>query len=67
MIIKKSNLKGCIVDGHSDHRVVMSLSVAGLFAEGETVVTTAEAVSITFPNFLDLMNNIGAKIDCIKE
>ena len=67
LIIRKSNLKGCQVDGHSDHRVVMALSIAGLFTAGETIVTTAEAVSITFPNFLDLMNDIGAKIDLIKE
>jgi len=32
--------------------VVMSLAIAGLNAEGETVIDTAEAVNVTFPDFV---------------
>lgn len=60
LIIKKSRLKGTDVDGHSDHRVVMSLAIAGLIAEGVTEISTAEAMNITFPNFVDLMKGLGA-------
>jgi 3-phosphoshikimate 1-carboxyvinyltransferase len=62
MIIHESKLKGCPVRGYGDHRVVMSLSVAGLAIPGRTEVDTAEAVNVTVPNFLDLMGKLGAKI-----
>jgi len=65
LIIKKSKLRGAKVSGHSDHRAVMSLSVAGLIAEGRTEIESAEAVNITFPDFIDLMKNSGAKIKLI--
>jgi 3-phosphoshikimate 1-carboxyvinyltransferase len=50
------------VHGWDDHRVVMALAMAGLGCEGQTVVDTAEAVSVTFPNFVDLMQGVGAGI-----
>lgn len=62
LIIHKSKLKGTRVDGHYDHRVVMALTLAGLIGSGETEITTAEAISVTFPNFIDLMKSIGAEI-----
>ncbi|MDY6935668.1 MAG: 3-phosphoshikimate 1-carboxyvinyltransferase [Spirochaetota bacterium] len=67
IIIKRCDLKGAKVDGHSDHRVVMSLSLAGLMANGETIIDTAESVSITFPNFLQLMKSIGSDIQIMEE
>lgn len=62
LVIRGSSLKGATVDGHSDHRVVMALALAGLVAEGETIITTAESVAVTFPNFADLMIKCGADI-----
>lgn len=58
----KEQLNGAVVDGHRDHRVVMSLSIAGMKAEGETVITDGEYVSVTFPNYLELMTGLGAKL-----
>lgn len=55
-------LKGCELDGHYDHRVVMSLAVAALASEGDTRITTAEAIKITFPNFVEYMSSCGAKM-----
>lgn len=51
------------VGGHGDHRVVMALAVAGLMCEGRTEIDTAEAMSITFPNFVELMQSAGAAMD----
>ncbi|MFP4028209.1 MAG: 3-phosphoshikimate 1-carboxyvinyltransferase [Candidatus Brocadiia bacterium] len=62
LVIEGDSLAGNVVDGHADHRVVMALAVAGLAASGQTTVKTAEAVSITFPEFADLMREIGARI-----
>ena len=39
----------------------MSLTIAGLFAEGETVVTEAESVAVSFPNYFEVMNKVGAE------
>ena len=62
LIIRKSNLQGTSVHGHDDHRVVMALAVAGLNAEGETQIDTAEAVDITFPGFAECVEACGGKI-----
>jgi 3-phosphoshikimate 1-carboxyvinyltransferase len=62
LVIRRSGLRGCRVNGHHDHRVAMALAVAGLAADGETIIETAESVSVTFPNFSDLMLSAGADI-----
>ena len=60
LVIRESALRGAPVRGHADHRVVMALALAGLRAEGQTHVDTAESVSVTFPSFVDLMRSLGA-------
>ncbi|MBD3347031.1 MAG: 3-phosphoshikimate 1-carboxyvinyltransferase [Chitinivibrionales bacterium] len=65
--IHHSKLKGTVVDGHGDHRVVMALALAGMVAEGETVITTAEASQITYPSFAQDFRNIGAVLEEIGE
>ncbi|MCD4669719.1 MAG: 3-phosphoshikimate 1-carboxyvinyltransferase [Actinomycetia bacterium] len=67
LIIKRSNLKGCNVKGYDDHRIVMSLAVAGLNTEGETIIDTAEAIDVTFPEFTNLMLTCGADISLIDD
>jgi len=53
-------LHGALVDGHDDHRVAMALAVAGLVAEGETVVADARCVHDSFPGFVETMQALGA-------
>lgn len=48
--------------GYDDHRIVMALSIAGLLLEGNTTVDTAQAAGVTFPDYVPLMQNLGAKI-----
>ncbi len=55
-------LTGANVDSYDDHRVAMALTVAGLFAKGETKVRDAQCASVSFPRFFELMNKIGANI-----
>ncbi len=57
--ITGSKIKGTMVDGNDDHRVVMALSLAGLIAEGETIIETAESVDVTFPEFFSLLQGLG--------
>ena len=58
-----TRLHGAIVDSHGDHRLAMSLAVAGLIAEGETTIVNAEAYRESFPNFVELMRSLGAEIN----
>lgn len=57
-----TRLHGAVVDSHGDHRLAMSLAVAGLIADGETTISSAEAYRESFPNFVELMNTLGADI-----
>lgn len=66
LVIKNSQLKGCRVSGYDDHRVVMALAVAGLNIDGETVIDTAEAMNVTFPEFVDLIESSGGNLRLIK-
>jgi len=54
-------LKGAEVCGHKDHRIIMSLAIAALASKGETTIDDISAVSITFPNFFELLNQIITK------
>jgi len=67
LVIRESKLKGCRVNGHGDHRVVMALTIAGLNAEGETCIETAEAVDVTFPEFPQLIRQCGGDIRVTRE
>ncbi|NQT60618.1 MAG: 3-phosphoshikimate 1-carboxyvinyltransferase [Bacteroidetes bacterium] len=51
-------LSGGVVEGHGDHRVIMSLAVAGLCTETPLTITGAEATSVTFPTFFSLLDKI---------
>ena len=62
IVVRRSALHGAAVDGHHDHRVIMSLAVAGLCAEGETTISGAEAMSVTFPDFPKLIAECGGRI-----
>lgn len=55
-------LKAATVDGHDDHRIAMSLSVAGLLADGETTVLDAKCAGDSFPGFAETMAGLGAGI-----
>jgi len=62
VIAGPTRLHGAAVDSHGDHRLAMSLAVAGLIADGETTVTRAEACRESFPNFVDLMRGLGGAV-----
>ncbi|MFH1324198.1 MAG: 3-phosphoshikimate 1-carboxyvinyltransferase [Nanoarchaeota archaeon] len=65
LIIHKSELKGNKVRGHSDHRIVMALSLAGMISTGKTEITTAESIGVTFPDYAKSMKALGAKIEVV--
>lgn len=44
-------LHGAVIDSKLDHRIAMSFAIAGLMADGETEITNAECVEISYPTF----------------
>jgi len=46
-----TRLVGTQVNSHGDHRLAMSLVIAGLVAEGETTIEGAECIADSFPGF----------------
>ena len=53
-----TRLKGAVVDSGGDHRIAMSLAIAGLLASGQTTIKNAECIAISFPNFKELLDEI---------
>ena len=51
-------LKGTEVDSDTDHRIAMSLAIAGLNAQGKTTIHRAEAAGISYPNFVATLSQI---------
>jgi len=48
-------LRGARVRSHGDHRIAMALAVAALTASGETEIEGSECVSVSFPDFFQLL------------
>ncbi len=52
MIIEGGHpLHGAVIDSHLDHRIAMSFAVAALAADGETKISGADCVKISYPEF----------------
>jgi 3-phosphoshikimate 1-carboxyvinyltransferase len=62
LVINGGKPKPAQMKGWGDHRIVMALSLAGMALDGKCIVDTAEAMNVTFPNFVELMKNLGADI-----
>ena len=59
LVIRHSRLKGAELDSKNDHRLVMTLAVAALGAEGTTVISGTDCVKKTFPRFVEQMRHVG--------
>ncbi|WP_124067939.1 3-phosphoshikimate 1-carboxyvinyltransferase [Clostridium sp. E02] len=52
MIIRGGKpLHGTVINSNLDHRIAMTFAVTGLCAEGETEISRAECVNISYPGF----------------
>lgn len=65
LIIRGSPLNGAKVFSHHDHRMAMALMVAGLGAQGETLVEDIDCTSKTYPNVAQAFKSIGAKVELL--
>ncbi len=62
LILESSdNLSGAELNSENDHRLFMAFCIAGMFV-GDCTVTDPESVKVSYPNFVEEMNRLGAKI-----
>ena len=56
-------LTGGECESLGDHRIAMTMAVAGLLADGETMVDGAEAASVSYPSFWDTIESLAPSLD----
>jgi 3-phosphoshikimate 1-carboxyvinyltransferase len=54
----RQQFRGAEIDSFGDHRIAMAFAVAGLAAEGDTLIDEAEAASVSFPEFWDTLARV---------
>ena len=55
------NLSSAELNSENDHRLFMAFCIAGMYI-GNCTVTNPESVKVSYPNFIEEMNRLGAKI-----
>jgi 3-phosphoshikimate 1-carboxyvinyltransferase len=58
-----TQLHGTRVESHGDHRLAMSLAVAGLLADGETVIDGSEWAAQSYPGFFQTLQRLSGAIE----
>lgn len=54
----QKNVNGGIVDSHHDHRIAMCMAITGLFTEEKVTIKNADAVSKSYPNFWEHLEQL---------
>ena len=63
LILESSGvLTGAKLDSENDHRLFMAFCIAGTHI-GNCIVTDPKSVEVSYPNFIEEMNRLGAKIE----
>ena len=62
LILESSEkIMGVELNSEEDHRLFMAFCIVGMYV-GNCTVTDPESVKVSYPNFIDEMNRLGAKI-----
>lgn len=51
-------LQGARLPSYGDHRIAMAFAVAGLFAEGETIIEDCACIETSYPGFAETLDQI---------
>jgi 3-phosphoshikimate 1-carboxyvinyltransferase len=54
-----AKLIGATLPCHGDHRIAMAFAIAGLFAEGETIIEDTACVNTSYPGFAEALSSMG--------
>lgn len=52
------SIKSAEFESYNDHRIAMSMAVAGLMGESDSFIKDAEAVNISFPNYFEILKSL---------
>jgi 3-phosphoshikimate 1-carboxyvinyltransferase len=63
LIVEGGKPKPATLDGRGDHRIVMALALAAMAMDKASTIETAEAMNVTFPDFVKLMKQLGADLN----
>jgi 3-phosphoshikimate 1-carboxyvinyltransferase len=58
---RAGKLRGAEIEPHGDHRIAMAFAVAGLGAEGETVIRDADCAGVSYPAFFEDLNRLAER------
>lgn len=53
-----TGLKGARLASYGDHRIAMAFAIAGMFAEGETIIEDVECVATSYPGFYETLQHL---------
>ncbi|GIU71884.1 MAG: 3-phosphoshikimate 1-carboxyvinyltransferase [Candidatus Nitrosocaldaceae archaeon] len=62
--IHTRDIKNAILNAHGDHRLFMVFTIAGMLTE-QSIIDGLESVDVSYPNFVDDMRRLGAKIEIL--
>jgi 3-phosphoshikimate 1-carboxyvinyltransferase len=54
----RERLNSAVIQSHGDHRIAMAMLIAGLTADGETMVEDTDCVNTSFPGFVDMLKGL---------
>jgi 3-phosphoshikimate 1-carboxyvinyltransferase len=54
----RQRLRGAEIDPQGDHRIAMAFAIAGLVAEGTTVIRDSGCVDVSFPEFFETLERV---------
>jgi 3-phosphoshikimate 1-carboxyvinyltransferase len=55
--------RGGIINPHGDHRLAMSLAIAGLGASGPIAIQNPNIIHESYPEFQEVLERLGARVD----
>lgn len=53
-------LRGAGIRTRGDHRIAMAFAIAGLVADGDTVLDDVDCIDISYPGFIEVVNRISS-------
>ncbi|RII26855.1 MAG: 3-phosphoshikimate 1-carboxyvinyltransferase [Geobacter sp.] len=54
-------LQGCMAESFGDHRIAMSMLIAGLAAAGNVTVDDIDCIATSFPTFIELLEKVAGR------
>jgi len=58
---RAGKLRGAEIEPHGDHRMAMAFAVAGLAAEGATVIRDADCAGVSYPTFFEDLSRLAER------